>query len=309
LTAAQGLDDPLPCYSYEQLREACVGFSEGARLGSGGFGTVYRGTINHTPVAVKVLKQEGRQGEREFLAEVEVLSKICHPNIVMLLGCCREQQQQCVVYEHMENGSLQDRLDMSSGTPPLPWAVRLRIAVDMTRALCFLHGHPSQQIIHHDLKPSNVLLDDRFLAKLGDVGLARIRPPASSAREQGEGSSEMEDTELVGTWAYMDPEYQETGHYSAATDVYALGVSLMQLLTALPANGLPLVVSKAIETQRLSALMDISDPRAGQWPLALLRQLYTLAIRCTAERSGRMGLEQVMQELLEMSPRPLDSAS
>lgn len=251
------------------------------------------------------------QGEREFLAEVEVLSKVCHPNIVMLLGCCRSPGQQCIVYEWMANGSLQDRLDLSAGTPPLPWNVRLSIAIDVTRALCFLHGHPGQEITHHDIKPANILLDSRFQAKVSDVGLARIarasaqRPERSGVEEQhAQGRSregEPPDSYLIGTLAYMDPEYRSTGVFHPCCDIYALGVSLMQLLTAMPPNGLPSIVEKSISTGKLSSLMDISDPRAGQWPLWLLRKLFTLSLRCTAERAARPTLDEVMEELLAMS--------
>lgn len=250
-----------------------------------------------------MLKREGLQGEAEFLAEVEVLSKVAHPNVVMLIGCCREAGSPCLVYERMANGSLQDALDCARGRAPLPWSARLSIAADVTRALCFLHGHPAQSIVHHDLKPSNVLLDDRFGAKLGDVGLARIAPPSPAGRPRPAAPPQPgPDAVLVGTWAYMDPEYRATGEVSAAGDVYALGITLLQLLTAMPPNGLRAVAAKAVEAGKPSALLDISDPRAGAWPLGLLRQLYALALRCTAERPERVGLDAVMQELLEVLP-------
>jgi len=336
------IDDAVPCYSYQYLASVCENFSATARTGSGGFGAVYRGCLNYTPVAVKVLNLEGMQGEPEFLAEVEVLSKVSHPNIVLLIGCCRESGRQCLVYEWMANGSLQDHLTKRS---PIPWSARLSIAVDITRALCFLHGHPSQEITHRDIKPANILLDDRFTAKVSDVGLARVARPAAedgaainhgneqdasscTAREEspdnGRGqdhtttqhsrrhprasadvgvpsSSNQQqpssDTHRVGTPAYMDPEYRATGSFDPSCDVYALGICFLQLVTAMPPHGLRTIVDRAMGTGKPSSMVDLSDPYAGQWPLGVLRQMFLLSLRCTAERAVRPTLHQVMVDL------------
>lgn len=258
----------------------------------------------------QVLRLDGFQGESEFLTEVEVLSKVCHPNIVMLLGCCRDRGRQCLVYEWMDNGSLQQHLDRRS---TISWRDRLRIAMDVTRALCFLHELPSQAITHHDIKPANILLDDRFSAKVSDVGLARVSRPRLPSVPAGaltvddasrHGASEDANTGVatidqhrVGTLAYMDPEYRETGILHPSCDIYALGICLMQLVTAMPPHGLPTIVQRAINTGKLSSMLDLSDPYAGQWPLAVLRQMFSLALKCTAPRDQRPTLNEIMSSL------------
>ncbi|GIL56808.1 hypothetical protein Vafri_12109 [Volvox africanus] len=248
-------------YSYEELRHATGNFSLTNKLGEGGFGPVYRGWLDGIPVAVKVMDtSEGcMQGRGEFEAEVNILSSLHHPHVVLLIGSCPEKG--ILVYELMPNGSLEDHLFCPDGggsgggagaacpaaalqsTGPrlvfrgaLSWRDRVRIAAEVASALLFLHT-ALIPIVHMDLKPANILLDTHLTAKLGDVGLARLVPMLASpagpaaAAVQANARSTVMDSKLVGTFEYMDPEYMQTAQYSARSDVYALGMIMLQMLT------------------------------------------------------------------------------
>ncbi|KAF2319264.1 hypothetical protein GH714_014318 [Hevea brasiliensis] len=161
-------------YTIEEIETATKDFSDSLKIGEGGYGPVYRCYLDHTEVAVKVLRADAAQGKSQFQQEVEVLSCIRHPNMVLLLGACPEYG--CLVYEHMANGSLDDRLFRRGNTPPLPWQVRFRIAAEIATGLLFLHQTKPEPLVHRDLKPGNILLDRNFVSKISDVGLARLVP-------------------------------------------------------------------------------------------------------------------------------------
>ncbi|GIL84460.1 hypothetical protein Vretifemale_13075 [Volvox reticuliferus] len=316
-------------YSYEELRQATGSFSPVNKLGEGGYGPVYRGWLDGIPVAVKVMDtSEGcMQGRGEFEAEVNILSSLHHPHLVLLIGSCPEKG--ILVYELMPNGNLENYLfgrdGSSSGgggggggtaatagpaaalpsTGPrmvssgaLSWRDRVRIAAEVASALLFLHTAPIP-IVHMDLKPANILLDTHLTAKLGDVGLARLAPmlarpagPAAAAVQAG-GRSTVMDSRLVGTFEYMDPEYMQTAQYSARSDVYALGMVMLQMLTG---KGGKQVISQ-VEAERRDPLGfgPCIDPRAGPWPLAEAAAFADLALRCVAySRQDRPDLRSVI---------------
>lgn len=209
-----------------------------------------------------------------ILFQLEILSKIHHPHLLILLGACPDHG--CLVYEFMENGSLEDRLLRKNNSPPLPWFERCRIAWEVASALVFLHNAKPEGIIHRDLKPANILLDHNLVSKIGDVGLSKMvhSDPYSV-------STSYKDTGLVGTFCYIDPEYQRTGLISPKSDVYAFGVVVLQLLTAKPPIALAHVMEQAIEND---SLMDVLDQDAGEWPVKETKELAMLALRCTELR-------------------------
>lgn len=206
-----------------------------------------------------------------------------------MLGACPEHG--CLVYEYMENGSLDDMLQRRNNSPPLTWFDRLRIAWEVATALMFLHSSKPEPIIHRDLKPANILLDRNLVSKIGDVGLSTLLPSMSQNL-----STMIKNTAPVGTFCYIDPEYQRTGVLSMKSDVYALGIVILQLLTARSPMGLAHIVESALED---GCFVDILDPTAGQWPLNETQELAVLALRCSEmRRKDRPDLnEQVLPTL------------
>lgn len=208
--------------------------------------------------------------------------------MVLLLGACPEYG--CLVYEYMANGSLHARLFRRGNTPPLGWQVRFRIAADITTGLHFLHQTKPEPLVHRDLKPGNILLDRYFVSKIGDVGLARLVPP--SVADQ---ITQYCMTSTAGTYCYIDPEYQQTGLLSVKSDVYSLGVVLLQLLTAKSPMGLAPQVESSINK---GAFAEILDPFVPDWPLEEALSMAKIAIQCAQlRRKDRPDLGEVLPEL------------
>ncbi|KAK6164332.1 hypothetical protein DH2020_001196 [Rehmannia glutinosa] len=210
-------------FSLVELEKATEKFSSKKVLGEGGFGRVYHGIMQDgSEVAVKLLTRDNQNGDREFIAEIEMLSRLHHRNLVKLIGICIEQRTRCLVYELVPNGSVESHLhgdDRSKG--PLDWDARLKIALGAARGLAYLHEDSNPRVIHRDFKASNVLLEDDFTPKVSDFGLAR---------EATEGSHHI-STRVMGTFGYVAPEYAMTGHLLVKSDVYSYGVVLLELLS------------------------------------------------------------------------------
>ncbi|KAK3130699.1 hypothetical protein QOZ80_6BG0496800 [Eleusine coracana subsp. coracana] len=246
--------------------------TEKAKIGEGGYGNVYKCFLDHTEVAVKVIQQDSSDKIDEFLREVEILSQLHHPNLVLLLGFCPEIG--CLVYEYMENGSLEDHLSSNKERQPLHWFLRFQIIFEVACGLAFLHGTKPEPIVHRDLKPGNILLDKNYVSKIGDIGLAKLISDLVP-----EWLTEYNDTVIAGTLFYMDPEYQLTGTVRPKSDLYALGIIILQLLTGKRPLGLILSVEEAIKKGTLS---DILDKSQTDWPIAEAEILANLGLRCTA---------------------------
>ena len=216
-----------------------------------------------------------RNFNRKF-EQVDVLGSLRHPHRVLLVGACPEGG--CLVYEYMDNGSLEDRLFRKGNTPPIPWRARFRIAAEIATALLFLHQREPEPLVHRDLKPANILLDRNFLSKIGDVGLARLVP--ANAPDSA-GATQYHQTEAAGTFCYIDPEYQQTGLLGVKSDVYSLGVVLLQILTSRPPIGLSFHVEEALEEGLLGAVL---DPLVLDWPVEPALALAKLGLRCCEMR-------------------------
>ncbi|XAR58687.1 Non-specific serine/threonine protein kinase [Bertholletia excelsa] len=210
-------------FALAELEKATEKFSSKRVLGEGGFGRVYHGTLeDRSEVAVKLLTRDNQNGDREFIAEVEMLSRLHHRNLVKLIGICVEDQKRCLVYELVPNGSVESHLHgADSRKRPLGWDARLKIALGAARGLAYLHEDSNPRVIHRDFKASNVLLEDDFTPKVSDFGLAR---------EATEGSNHI-STRVMGTFGYVAPEYAMTGHLLVKSDVYSYGVVLLELLS------------------------------------------------------------------------------
>lgn len=190
--------------------------------------------------------------------------------MVILLGACPEYG--CLVYEFMENGSLEDRLCRKDNTPPIPWRTRFKIAFEIATALLFLHETKPEPLVHRDLKPGNILLDPNLVSKIADVGLARLLPP-SVANDV----TQYRMTAAAGTFYYIDPEYQQTGMLSVKSDLFSFGVVLLQLLTARPPMGLCYQIQDAIDNGNFP---DMLDKSVRDWPVKEALSLAKLAVQC-----------------------------
>ncbi|KAJ4706603.1 Protein kinase domain [Melia azedarach] len=285
--------------TWEEIVSATSSFSEDLRIGIGAYGSVYKCTLHHTIAAVKVLQSKGNHKTKQFLQELEVLSKIRHPHLLLLLGACPDHG--CLVYEYMENGSLADRLYQKNNTPPIPWFDRFRIAWEVASALVFLHNSKPKPIIHRDLKPANILLDHNLVSKIGDVGLSTMLNSDPSCV-----STTYKDTGPVGTLCYIDPEYQRTGLISPKSDVYAFGILILQLLTAKPAIALTHMVETAIDEDNLA---EILDPQADVWPIKETKELAVLGLSCAElRRKDRPDLKDQVLPALERLKEVADRA-
>lgn len=278
-------------FSLSEIEEATQNFDPSLKIGEGGYGSIYKGLLRHTQVAIKMLHAHSLQGPGEFQHEVEVLSKLRHPNLVTLIGACPEDLT--LVYEYLPNGSLEDRLSCRDNTPPLSWPTRIRIASELCSVLIFLHSCNPHGVVHGDLKPSNMLLDVNFVCKLSDFGICRI----ISQGEQSENQTWCCRTDPKGTFAYVDPEFIATGELTTKSDVYSFGIILLRLLTGRPALGIKKEIEHALEK---GTLRDILDPTAGDWPFVQAKQLAHLAIRCCEmNRRNRPDLSMDVWKVLE----------
>ncbi|GKV42668.1 hypothetical protein SLEP1_g50046 [Rubroshorea leprosula] len=209
------IETNLRCFTYKELEDATKGFKE--ELGKGAFGTVYKGELSKNSVAVKKLEKFFQEGEKEFRTEVNVIGHTHHRNLVRLFGYCDEDENRLLVYELMQNGSLASFL---FGVLRPSWKQRLQIASGIARGLTYLHEECSTQIIHCDIKPQNILLDDSFIAKISDFGMAKLLFNNKSHTLTG----------IRGTKGYVAPEWFRNTPVTVKVDVYSFGVLLLEII-------------------------------------------------------------------------------
>lgn len=208
-------------FSYDEVMEMTNGFSRQNIVGEGGFGCVFKGqSPDGKAVAVKQLKVGSGQGDREFKAEVEIISRVHHKHLVSLVGFCMSDRQRMLLYEFVPNKTLEHHLH-SKGMPLLDWPKRLKIAVGAAKGLAYLHEDCNPKIIHRDIKSANILLDDNFEALVADFGLARLNDTTQTHVS----------TRVMGTFGYLAPEYASSGKLTDRSDVYSFGVVLLELIT------------------------------------------------------------------------------
>lgn len=208
-------------FTYEELFQATNGFSAQNLLGEGGFGCVYKGVLpDLREVAVKQLKIGGSQGEREFRAEVEIITRVHHRHLVSLVGYCISEHQRLLVYDYVPNNTLHYHLH-DENRPIMDWATRIKVAAGAARGIAYLHEDCHPRIIHRDIKSSNILLDSNFEAQVSDFGLAKLALDSNTHVT----------TRVMGTFGYMAPEYATSGKLTEKSDVYSFGVVLLELIT------------------------------------------------------------------------------
>ncbi|XP_042383191.1 receptor-like serine/threonine-protein kinase SD1-7 isoform X2 [Zingiber officinale] len=214
----------LPSYDFCTIKNATNNFSDGNKLGEGGFGVVYKGQLEDGQrIAVKKLSRNSSQGPNEFQNELSLIAKLQHRNLVRLLGCCIEGAERLIVLEYMENKSLDAFIYDKTKSSLLDWQKRLDIIIGIARGLLYLHQDSILRVIHRDLKPSNILLDRDMTPKISDFGIARI---AEGDRDLADGT-----TRPIGTFGYMAPEYLSCGYFSFKSDVFSFGVIVLEILS------------------------------------------------------------------------------
>ncbi|KAG4128367.1 hypothetical protein ERO13_D09G016580v2 [Gossypium hirsutum] len=262
LSSNEGNVEKIKLFTAKEMEKATDHYSENRILGQGGQGTVYKGMqIDGSIVAIKKSKMvEGKKFDEkkveQFINEVIILSQINHRNVVKLLGCCLEAEVPLLVYEFIPNGTLYDLIRNQNEELPLTWEMRLRIAIEIANALFYLHSAASAPIYHRDIKSSNILLDDKYRAKVSDFGTSK-----SLALEQTHLT-----TRVQGTFGYMDPEYFRSSQFTEKSDVYSYGVVLIELLTgqkpisANQSEPVRSLVSYFLHSMQENSLFKIIDP-------------------------------------------------
>ncbi|XP_065869875.1 receptor-like cytoplasmic kinase 176 [Euphorbia lathyris] len=301
----------LKSFSYTELKAATRNFRPDSVLGEGGFGCVFKGWIDeHTlapakpgtgmVIAVKKLNQEGFQGHQEWLAEINYLGQLDHPNLVKLIGFCLEDDHRLLVYEFMPKGSLENHLfRRASYVQPLSWKLRIKVSLDAAKGLAFLHSDKAK-VIYRDFKASNILLDSNYSAKLSDFGLAKDGPTGSKSHVS---------TRVMGTYGYAAPEYMATGHLTKKSDVYSFGVVLLEMLSGRRAidKNRPTREQNLVEWARpylnsKRRIFQVMDSRLeGQYSVKDALKAANLAVQCISlEPRFRPKMEEVMKALEQL---------
>ncbi|KAF5479212.1 hypothetical protein F2P56_000056 [Juglans regia] len=304
-------------FTFNELKLATRNFRPDSILGEGGFGFVFKGWVEENgtapvkpgtglTVAVKTLNQDGHQGHKEWLAEIDLLGHLSHPNLVRLIGFCIEDDQRLLVYEFMPRGSLENHLFRRS--LPLPWSIRIKIAFGAAKGLAFLHEEAQRPIIYRDFKTSNILLDTEYNAKLSDFGLAKDGPAGDRTHVS---------TRVMGTYGYAAPEYVLTGHLSSKSDVYSFGVVLLELMTGRRSmdkrrpNGEQSLVGWARPfLGDKKKLYQLIDPRLeGHFSVKGAEKAAQLAVRCLGRDPKARPMMSEVVEALKLLPNLKDMAS
>ncbi|KAK8522477.1 hypothetical protein V6N12_056185 [Hibiscus sabdariffa] len=290
-------------FTLKEMEAATCSFCDENLLGKGGFGRVYKGTLR-TGEVVAIKKMElppfkEAEGEREFRVEVDILSRLDHPNLVSLIGYCADGKHRFLVYEYMQKGNLQDHLN-GIGETKMDWPSRLKVALGAARGLAYLHSSSTvgTPIVHRDFKSTNVLLNANFEAKISDFGLAKLMP---------EGQETYVTARVLGTFGYFDPEYTSTGKLTLQSDVYAFGVVLLELLTGRRAvdinqgpNDQNLVLQVRHILNERKKLRKVIDPEMARnsYTIESIAMFANLASRCVRVESGeRPSMPECIKEL------------
>ncbi|PON33511.1 Mitogen-activated protein kinase kinase kinase [Parasponia andersonii] len=301
----------LKSFSLADLKMATRNFRPDSVLGEGGFGSVFKGWIDENSfaatkpgtgmvIAVKRLNQDGFQGHKEWLAEVNYLGQLYHPHLVKLIGYCLEDEHRLLVYEFMPRGSLENHLfRRGSYFQPLSWNLRLKVALGAAKGLAFLHSAETK-VIYRDFKTSNILLDSNYNAKLSDFGLAKDGPTGDKSHVS---------TRVMGTYGYAAPEYLATGHLTAKSDVFSFGVVLLEMLSGRravdknrPSGEHNLVEWAKPYLANKRKIFRILDNRLeGQYPMDVAHKAATLALRClSTEAKFRPNMAEVVTDLEQL---------
>ncbi|KAG7957766.1 hypothetical protein I3843_11G191700 [Carya illinoinensis] len=267
----------MPLFSFASVSAATGNFSPGNKLGEGGFGPVYKGTLQRGDVAVKRLSRKSGQGWEELKNEAMLIATLQHKNLVRLLGCCIEGDEKILVYEYMPNKSLDFFIFDAEKRKILDWGKRIQIIQGVAQGLLYLHQYSRLRIIHRDLKASNILLDTDMNPKISDFGMARIF---------GGNESEANTSRIVGTQGYMSPEYLMQGVFSIKSDVFSFGVLLLEILSGRKNTGQ--LLGYAWELWSSDKGSDIVDPLllVDMSSMSMVLRYINIALLCVQESAA-----------------------
>lgn len=269
--------------SFNELKVASNGFSSSNKIGEGGFGSVYKGTLQDGKVvAIKVLSARSKQGHREFVSELTTVSSISHDNLVKLCGSCIDGYHKILVYDYMENGSLdQTLLGGEENRAKFSWQRRVLISLGIARGLAYIHEEINPHIVHRDIKASNILLDHNFAPKVSDFGLSKLFPEDFTHIS----------TRVAGTLGYLAPEYAITGRLTRKSDVYSFGVLVLEIISGRTAVDFDLefgehcLVNKAWEMYRTNKLLQLVDPiLKGEFQEKEATRFLKVALLCVQQK-------------------------
>ncbi|XP_002317217.4 LOW QUALITY PROTEIN: cysteine-rich receptor-like protein kinase 44 [Populus trichocarpa] len=282
------------------VREATGNFSEDNKLGQGGFGTVYKGTLaNGQDIAVKRLSRTSGQGELEFKNEVMLVAKLQHRNLVRLLGFCFEKEERILVYEFLPNSSLNNLIFDPVKRVLLDWETLYKIIEGIARGLLYLHEDSRLRIIHRDLKAANILLDENMNPKISDFGMARM-----FVMDQAQDST----SRVVGTFGYMAPEYVIRGHFSVKSDVYSFGVLVLEIVSGRKIGGSGIgddgedLLTYSWRKWNEGTPLDMIDPTLNIGPRSEIMRCINIGLVCVQENEAlRPTMAQVSMMLSNYS--------
>uniref|UniRef100_A0A7N1A823 Receptor-like serine/threonine-protein kinase n=1 Tax=Kalanchoe fedtschenkoi TaxID=63787 RepID=A0A7N1A823_KALFE len=274
----------LPLYDFSAMQLATDKFSEENKLGQGGFGSVYKGTLSDGQlVAVKRLAKTSGQGMEEFKNELRLIARLQHRNLVRLLGCCVQMDEKMLIYEYLEHRSLDSTLFNPERSSMLNWEKRYNIICGIARGLLYLHQDSRFRIIHRDLKASNVLLDGELNPKISDFGMARI-----FSQDQTEANTKR----VVGTYGYMSPEYAMDGLFSVKSDVFSFGVLVLEIISGKKNRGFYYtdhelnLLGHAWNLWREHRALELMDPEAGDsYPASEVLRCIQVGLLCVQEHA------------------------
>ncbi|WJX87546.1 hypothetical protein P8452_69726 [Trifolium repens] len=281
-------------FSYYELKNATSNFHRDNKLGEGGFGPVYKGKLNDGRfVAVKQLSIGSHQGKSQFIAEIATISAVQHRNLVKLYGCCIEGSKRLLVYEYLENKSLDQVL--FGNVLFLNWSTRYDVCIGVARGLTYLHEESRLRIVHRDVKASNILLDSDLVPKLSDFGLAKLFDDKKTHIS----------THVAGTIGYLAPEYAMRGHLTEKADVYSFGVVALELVSGRPNSDSSLEEEKmylldwAWQVHEKKCINDLIDPRLSEFNMEEAQRLVGIALLCTQTSPNlRPSMSRVVAMLL-----------
>ncbi|GMN36900.1 hypothetical protein TIFTF001_042531 [Ficus carica] len=294
----RGLELQTGYFSFKQIKSATGNFDPANKIGEGGFGPVYKGVLsNDSIIAVKQLSSKSKQGTREFVNEIGMISALQHPNLVRLHGCCIEGKQLLLVYEYMENNSLARALfGHEENRLHLDWPTRQKICVGIARGLAYLHEDSTLKIVHRDIKATNVLLDKDLNAKISDFGLAKL----------DEEENTHISTRIAGTIGYMAPEYATRGYLTDKADVYSFGVVALEIATGKsntnyrPKEEFVYLLDCAYVKQEQGNLLELMDPSLGSnYSKKEAMNMLNLALLCTNQSPSLRPTMSAVVSMLE----------
>ncbi|KAE9622314.1 putative protein kinase RLK-Pelle-LRR-VIII-1 family [Lupinus albus] len=299
--------DGLKAFTFKELANATNKFNSTNKVGRGGYGIVYKGILSdETFVAVKRAEEEDSlQGQKEFLTEIELLSRLHHRNLVSLIGYCNEAGEQMLVYEFMPNGTLRDWIsDKSKKKESLSFGMRLQIAKGAAKGILYLHTEANPPIFHRDIKASNILLDSNFIPKVADFGLSRLAP---YLHDDGDLPNYV-STLVKGTPGYLDPEYLLTHKLTDKCDVYSLGIVYLELLTGMQPISHGKNIVREVNVARESGMIySITDKKMGLYPSDCLDKFLSLALSCCQDnpelRPSMLDVVREVEDIITMLPQ------